>query len=409
MPGITALSAPRSLARLSLAALAISASLSLNPVSAQRTAPGTLPGVRAANDLRGLPDLPESALPVDAAGTLKVAAPNAAETELARGCRDNLLQNGDISAFTMGGSSNFPPSVVPGWSPSVYTPQVVPTSGFGGSKGWLLAWGYGQGGESFQQNVALPAGTYKLTLATRQYNAATTPTPAQYRIAFRSGATPNPWGTPGVVTLDSAPMTNANWAAQTYTFTTTTATNVMQVNTFNVNPASVVNGHPERVSWMAYDSFCLQKVKPAALRRGMTWTVREVKDRLVNVGNHSATNAYLGDTPETAVLPMLCILPGTLPVPAGITPDFYHGWSKSQVRLTTPVSGSVMNSQILADGICATQFGQGWRMGEFHDGSGGHSFWAVAGDPSVFAAFKLGTKFWTFINDQNANVWNSVP
>ncbi|GGR57631.1 hypothetical protein GCM10008959_19270 [Deinococcus seoulensis] len=400
---------PRSLARLSLAALAISASLGLNPVSAQRTPAGSLSAAPRAALAAALPDLPESPTASETAGNLRAAAPNAAEAELARGCRDNLLRNGDVSDFTVGGSTNFPPSVVPGWSPSVYTPQVGPTPGFGGARGWLLAWGYGQGGESFQQNVNLPAGTYRLTLATRQHNASTNPTPARYRVAFRNGATPNPWGTPGAATLDSAPMTNATWATQSYTFTTTTATNVMQVNTFNANSTSAVRGRTERVSWMAYDSFCLQKVKPAALRRGMTWTVREVRDRLVNVGNHSGTNAYAGDTPETAVLPLLCILPGNLPVPAGITPDFYHGWSKSQVRLTTPVSGSVMNSQILADGICATQFGQGWRMGEFHDGSGGHSFWAVAGDPSVFAAFKLGTKFWTFINDQNANVWNSVP
>lgn len=405
----TTLSAPRSFARLSLAAVAISASLGLNPVSAQRTPAGSLSAAPGAALAAALPDLPESPVADEAAGNLRAASPNAAEAELARGCRDNLLQNGDVSTFTMGGSTNFPPSVVPGWSPSVHSPQVSPTPGFGGARGWLLAWGYGQGGESFQQNVNLPAGTYRLTLATRQHNASTNPTPARYRVAFRNGATPNPWGTPGAATLDSAPMTNTNWATQTYTFTTTTATSVMQVNTFNANSTSAVRGRPDRVSWMAYDSFCLQAVKPEARRRGMTWVVREVRNGAVNVGNHAGTNPYVGDTPETAILPMLCIRQTGLPVPAGIVPDFYHGWSGGEVRLTTPVTGSVLNSPAIANGICAAQFGTGWRMGEFHDGNGGHTYWAQLGHPALLEAFRAKTKFWAAINDQPANVWNSVP
>ncbi|OLV15783.1 hypothetical protein [Deinococcus marmoris] len=400
---------PRSFASLSLAALTLSASLSIPasaqralPASAQRTAPLTAP--LETQVLNALPDLPESPVSDTPDSVQKLAPPSAADAELARGCEGNLLGNGDISAFTMNGSTNFPPSSVPGWNRVVNTPQVSPTPGYGGTNGWLVAWGYKDGGESFAQNVSLAPGSYKLTLATRQHSGATNPTPTQYRVAFRSGVTANPWGVPGTVTLDSAPMTNAGWATQTYTFNLTSATNVMQVNTFNDKPTSAVTGHPKLTSWTAYDSFCLQRVKKGQ-RRGLTWTVNEVQNGLVRVGQHATSDPYLGDTPETQTLPMLCIFNANLPLPPGLVPDFYHGWSKSVVQLTTPILGSLMTSQAAADAICAGQFGAGWKMGEFHDGGGGWSFWAMG----PMCDTLKGTKFWTAINDQPANVWNSVP
>lgn len=149
-------------------------------------------------------------------------------------------------------------------------------------------------------------------------------------------------------------------------------------------------------------------VGPLATHAGMTWTVLEQRSNgVVHVGADSRTNVYAGDTPATASLPVLCLLVNNSPVPAGITPNFYNGWARGSVRLTPSVQGMQLTSRAVADGICATNFGTGWRMAEFHDGrygtnlssSGGWTFWA-------YGTLPLGTRFWTAINDQPANPWN---
>ena len=143
----------------------------------------------------------------------------------------------------------------------------------------------------------------------------------------------------------------------------------------------------------------------SASHAGMTWTVLGQRGNQVIVGADAASNVYQGDTPASATLPVLCLYVDGRPVPAGITPDFYHGWAEGAVNFTAPVSGTRLTSRAAADTLCATTFGAGWRMGEFHDGKangapGGWRFWADgAAPPST-------SRFWAAINDQAANPWN---
>lgn len=149
-------------------------------------------------------------------------------------------------------------------------------------------------------------------------------------------------------------------------------------------------------------------VGPLATHAGMTWRVLEQRaGGVVHVGADGQTNVYSGDTPATSSLPVLCLLVNNSAPPAGITPNFYNGWARGSVRLTPAVQGAQLTSRAVADGICAANFGAGWRMAEFHDGrygtnfssSGGWTFWA-------YGTLPLGTRFWTAINDQPANPWN---
>ncbi|MFJ2114804.1 MULTISPECIES: hypothetical protein [unclassified Streptomyces] len=141
---------------------------------------------------------------------------------------------------------------------------------------------------------------------------------------------------------------------------------------------------------------------------GMTWTVRTTGGGgTIHVGSDALTNAYAGDTPATALLPLLCLRVTGSPVPSGITPEFLAGWSRGTVAATPPVQGAALTSRTVADNLCAQYYGAQWRMAEHHDGryganlesAGGWSFWAHGYVPA-------GTRFWTAINDQQANPWN---
>lgn len=149
----------------------------------------------------------------------------------------------------------------------------------------------------------------------------------------------------------------------------------------------------------------------------MTWRVKEQRpDGVVLVGSDEVTNAYHGDTAPTASLPVLCLRVTNAPVPAGITPDRYNGWSSGDLALTPPVPGTELTSLTAADRICANALGGGWRMAEFHDGwytwspiprpglpprtaRSGWNLWGHGTLPTT-------TRFWTTINDQPANAWN---
>ncbi|MEO6191808.1 MAG: S8 family peptidase [Thermoanaerobaculia bacterium] len=171
----------------------------------------------------------------------------------------------------------------------------------------------------------------------------------------------------------------------------------------NATPGVVINPGPGSANRLVY-------VGPiaSATHAGMTWTVLEQRSGgVVHVGRDGQTNAYSGDTSATTFLPVLCLRVDNSGVPAGISPDFYNGWALGSVALTTPIRGQQLTSRQAADAICASSFGAGWRMAEFHDGhygtnlssTGGWSFWAYGSIPS-------GTRFWTAINDQPANPWN---
>lgn len=168
---------------------------------------------------------------------------------------------------------------------------------------------------------------------------------------------------------------------------------------FAISPASAQSAAPA-------------KARAVATHAGMTWTVREQRTNgEVHVGYDATTNAYVGDTPATTSLPVLCLYvaaPGD-PVPADITPDFYNGWSKGLLGITPSVKGSALTSRAKADARCVKFYGEGWRMAEFHDGyfagegndqyAGGWSYWAHGTIPA-------GVRLWVAIDDQPANPWS---
>ncbi|MBU8895331.1 flagellar hook-length control protein [Corallococcus sp. H22C18031201] len=132
--------------------------------------------------------------------------------------------------------------------------------------------------------------------------------------------------------------------------------------------------------------------------RGMTWSKLDHVAGVDHVGCASC-NAYQGETACTAVLPVLCLKQDGAPVPPGVTPDFYNGWTSANLATTLPVAGTSLTSLSVANQLCASTFGAGWRMAEFHDGGGGWNWYGygnVRGD----------LRFWTYINDQRANCWN---
>jgi hypothetical protein len=132
---------------------------------------------------------------------------------------------------------------------------------------------------------------------------------------------------------------------------------------------------------------------------GMTWRLLGTNGLYAHVGSDGQTNPYNGDTSASASLPILCLKQSGLAPPAGITFDFNDGWAQGDIALSAPVSGLSLTSQAAADNICATTVGAGYRMGEFHDGSGGWTWW---GRGNISSA----TRFWVAINDQAANPWN---
>jgi hypothetical protein len=147
----------------------------------------------------------------------------------------------------------------------------------------------------------------------------------------------------------------------------------------------------------------------ASLRTGMTWAVLGQQNGYVHVGADAQTNAYSGDTTIDQYLPLLCLLVDNRPAPSDISFDYYNGWTRGALRVTSPIQGAALTSQQQGNTICANQFGSGWRMAEFHDGwygedfsaSGGWSYWGAGQIPT-------GSRFWTAINDQPANPWNSA-
>ena len=149
-------------------------------------------------------------------------------------------------------------------------------------------------------------------------------------------------------------------------------------------------------------------VSVSALRKGMTWTVLGQQGDYVHVGRDGQTDAYAGDTTVDQYLSALCLLVDARPAPA-IPFDHDNGWARGAVKVTAPIRGDALTSRAQGDSICASTFGTGWRLAEFHDGrwgtdfvfSGGWSFWAAG-------VLTPGTRFWTAISDQPANPWNSV-
>ena len=151
-------------------------------------------------------------------------------------------------------------------------------------------------------------------------------------------------------------------------------------------------------------------------------------------------NAYKGDTPCQKSLPILCIKKLRLNRPAydvdcsphAMTKEFYCGWSGAFLALTPPIQGCLLTNATVADAYCQKYIGCGYEMAAHSDGfyqvgmsstafancawdwsvalSGGWAFygysnlWKVQSSNQV----KPPTRFWTKINDQPANCWDSL-
>ncbi|HYH95377.1 carboxypeptidase-like regulatory domain-containing protein [Hyalangium sp.] len=157
------------------------------------------------------------------------------------------------------------------------------------------------------------------------------------------------------------------------------------------------------------------------LKTAMTWSllnsaVPNVSHTYALVGSDSITNPYQGDMLTSQTLPVLCINKNNPAYPgAGVigspiqTPGgaWHRTWSGATIALTTPVTGNSLTSWAVADALCASQLGAGYRMAEFHDGDPtlwtGWDFWAEVSGASI-TPFQ-NTRFWVAINDQNANPW----
>lgn len=137
----------------------------------------------------------------------------------------------------------------------------------------------------------------------------------------------------------------------------------------------------------------------AQVRSGMTWSkTGHSSTYSTDSVNCAGCNAYQGDTSCANALPILCLNPDGAPNP-GVATDFTNGWARGFVYLTAPVPGVALGSLANANAICAARFGPGYRMAEFHDGAGGWG-WQAYGN------IDGASRFWVYINDQNANCWN---
>lgn len=138
-------------------------------------------------------------------------------------------------------------------------------------------------------------------------------------------------------------------------------------------------------------------------------------------GQPGGTNPYDGDTSINEYRSLLCInkdklipapegLPSSSVTPGGATKT---SWSGGRVLIIPNIQGKQLTSKAVADKMC-DQVGQitrgtsGYRMAEFHDGTGpnpGWSFWAEAyGDINGLAP---STRYWVYINDQSSNPWGN--
>ncbi len=126
-----------------------------------------------------------------------------------------------------------------------------------------------------------------------------------------------------------------------------------------------------------------QNANPWNGNKAMTWAGLEVAKNITLVGGDTTTNAYNGDTSTRTTLPVLCINVNNAPKPDTVQTSFYRGWSFGRILLSTPKRGTALTSLTVANKVCSDQYGQGWRMAEFHDGfhngsRGGWGFYALS-------------------------------
>ncbi len=145
-------------------------------------------------------------------------------------------------------------------------------------------------------------------------------------------------------------------------------------------------------------------------KKGMTWLhmLSNAQTGTITVGCGPAGNACetrTGDTLCSKPMPVLCIYKPApaFKFPVGMpVPDRYNRWSGGVVATTQPIAGDNFQDVAAVNAHCQSQFGNGWRVAEFHDGWG-WNFQAYGG--TVSAPTIPSTRFWVHINTTDGNCW----
>lgn len=140
---------------------------------------------------------------------------------------------------------------------------------------------------------------------------------------------------------------------------------------------------------------------------------------------------HVGDTPCVKTLPILCIQKLELNRPPyqmecsdhANTKESYCGWTGALLALSKPIQGCRLSSRAYGDHWCSKTVGCGYVMAEFHDGryiknmdlftfAGCTWNWpGIEGGWHYYGYSNLSrskTRWWTAIDDQLANCWNSL-
>ncbi len=135
--------------------------------------------------------------------------------------------------------------------------------------------------------------------------------------------------------------------------------------------------------------------------RGYTWVLKGSSGELSFVGNGAHSNGYQGDTSCEESLPVLCVKKMGLRVNSAIALNAYNGWLGGEMKLSAPIQGLRLFSRSVADAVCENEFGDGYRMGEHHDGEGAVG-WGFTG----YGRIPADTHFWVTVNDQRSSPWH---
>lgn len=182
-----------------------------------------------------------------------------------------------------------------------------------------------------------------------------------------------------------------------------------------------INGGLTTKNYWVFKSPCERVVKkvtppppppppPNSTEKGMTFGIRDTYPNQVNgvihvgCGDKDGVNcdARNGDTLCTTPKPLLCINPMGLPKPANVNESRWDKWSGGIVGTTKPMPAPSKLST--ANQACVAEFGNNWRVAQFHDVRAGRSGWAFSAYGNVGTQDK---RFWTDIDDQpNGVCWN---
>ena len=135
-------------------------------------------------------------------------------------------------------------------------------------------------------------------------------------------------------------------------------------------------------------------------KMGVTWTKRKPHNSVMGIDTVGCKdcNPYVGDTPCSSKLPVLCIKIDGSEKPEGLETNFYKGWAGGHIGLTFPIRGDLLTSVDDANLLCEYQFGEGYRIAEHHDGyhNGSPGGW----NWSAYGNIEEGLNFWIFVDDQ---------